>query len=69
MTYDEFLLQIHSKYDNQENPKALRLGQMFFNELLTVRPNIAKELRGSMIDPFVKERITEVVSNFVRERW
>lgn len=69
MTYEQFLNNVHKMYDTQPKKGDLRLGQIFFNELCVMRPAIAEELRGSMLDPFFKERITQVVSDFVRERW
>lgn len=69
MTYDEFLSDVLNKYETQPKKGDLRLGQIFFNDLCVVRPAIAEQLRGSMLDPFYKERITQVTSNFVRERW
>ena len=69
MNYDQFLNSVHKIYMAQEPSMDFRLGQIFFNELCTMRPAIAEQLRGSMLDPFYKERITQVVSDFVRERW
>ena len=69
MTYDEFHHQVVMVHASQPVKGDLRLGQIFFNNLCTVRPHIAEQLRGSMLDPFYKERITQVVQDFVRERW
>lgn len=69
MTYDEFHRMVVLTHATQPKKGDLRLGQIFFNELCVMRPAIAEELRGSMLDPFFKERITQVVSDFVRERW
>jgi len=70
MTYDEFHHMVMVTHASQHSVEGdLRLGQIYFNELCVVRPAIAEELRGSMLDPFFKERITQVVSDFVRERW
>jgi hypothetical protein len=69
MNFDQFLNHIHELHSTQPVKGDLRLGQIFFNELCVVRPAIAEEIRGSMLDPFFKERITQVVSDFVRERW
>lgn len=69
MTYEQFLSDVLNKYETQPKKGDLRLGQIFFNDLCVVRPAIAEQLRGSMLDPFFKERITQVVSDFVRERW
>jgi hypothetical protein len=69
MTYDEFVDQVHKTYMAQEASMDFRLGQIYFNMLCELRPDISEVLRGSMIDPFYKERITQVVHNFVSERW
>ena len=69
MNFDQFLHKVQQMHISQPVKGDLRLGQIFFNELCAVRPAIAEELRGSMLDPFYKERITQVVQDFVRERW
>jgi hypothetical protein len=69
MSYDEFLARVHIAHQVQVNKESLRLGQIFMNDLHIARPIIEEQLRGSMLDPFFKERITQVVSDFVRERW
>lgn len=69
MTYEEFYDEVYKCYMAQEASMDYRLGQIYFNMLCEVRPKIAEEIRGSMLDPFFKHRITQVVSDFVRERW
>lgn len=69
MTFEEFLDKVNHLYLMQNETDDLRLGQVFFNELCKVRPAIANELRGSFVDPFFKERITNVTKQFVQERW
>ena len=69
MTYDEFHHKVVMVHASQPVKDDLRLGQIYFNMLCEVRPKIAEEIRGSMLDPFFKHRITQVVSDFVRERW
>jgi len=69
ITYEEFLADVHQNYENQSGEDDLRLGQIYFDMLCSVRPWIAEQLRGSKLDPFLMERITQVLSNFVRERW
>ena len=69
MTYDEFHHQVLMIHASQENKDDLRLGQIYFNMLCSLRPDISEQIRGSMLDPFFKHRITQVVSDFVRERW
>lgn len=71
MTYSEFeqLAADVFKRTNAENPGEIRVGQSYFNVLMNVRPDIASKMRGSLIDPFYKNRITEVVKEFVKEHW
>lgn len=69
MTFQEFHARVLSIHQMQPVPGELRLGQVFFNELASIRPDIAEQIRGTMLDPFYKERITNAVGNFVRERW
>lgn len=69
ISFDQFLADVYKMHETQPVKGDLRLGQIFFNNLCTVRPHIAEQLRGSMLDPFFKERITQVVQDFVRERW
>lgn len=69
MTYDQFNSEVVKIHATQPVKGNLRLGQIYFNMLCDLRPDISEQLRGSMIDPFFKERITQVVHDFVRERW
>lgn len=69
ISYDKFLADVYHLHETQPNKGDLRLGQIYFNLLCSIRPAIAEELRGSMLDPFYKERITNVLSEFVKERW
>ena len=69
MTFDQFLEHVDALYQNQTVPGDLRIGQIFFNELVVIKPAIAEEIRGSMLDPFFKHRITQVTQDFVKVRW
>jgi hypothetical protein len=71
MTYQEFEKLVNEQFDRYEktSPGDWRIGQVYFNMLFDIRPDIAEEMRGSIVDPFFKRRITEVVRDFVIERW
>jgi hypothetical protein len=70
MTFEEFIDNVKYQIDlNHYLEKNLREGEMFMLELGKARPDIAQQLAGSMLDPSFKHRITEVVKNFVKDRW
>lgn len=71
MTYSEFDQIATSSFNEMEaaNPGEIRAGQAYFNLLMQVRPDIATKMRGSLVDPFYKHRVTEVVRQFVAEHW
>jgi hypothetical protein len=71
MTYLEFENLVNEQFDQYEktSPGDWRIGQVYFNLLFDIRPDIAEEMRGSIVDPFFKRRITEVVRSFVTDRW
>ena len=67
--YSDFYLHVVELYNIQPEPKTLRLGQIYFNKLNEIRPDIAKLIRGTPFDPFFKERITNVVHDRVISHW
>lgn len=67
MNYGEFMNEVSAKHARLNGEQ--RLGQVYFNLLYEMRPDIANNLRGAIIDPFYKERITQVVHDFVIARW
>lgn len=48
MTYEEYLKFLAEGY----RPTPWRIGQYYFNTLLHVRPDLAEEIRTSVLDPF-----------------
>jgi hypothetical protein len=69
MTFDQFIDHVDTLYQTQAISGDLRIGQIFFNELLVIKPEVAEKIRGSMLDPFFKHRITQVTQDFVRANW
>jgi hypothetical protein len=69
MTFNEFIEHVDVLYQTQTVPGDLRIGQIFFNELVVLKPEIAEQIRNSMLDPFFKHRITQVTQDFVRAKW
>jgi hypothetical protein len=71
ITFVKFEEMVAERFKDSEKlePGKMRIGQVYFNTLNEVRPDIANKMRGSMIDPFHKRRITQAVRNFVIENW
>ena len=46
-----------------------RQGQLFFNLLSGVNPRVAELLRGSFIDPFYRNKVSDKVWDFVIDNW
>ena len=46
-----------------------RQGQLFFNLLSGVNPRVAELLRGSIIDPFYRNKVSDKVWDFVMDNW
>lgn len=65
MTFDEFIFLADRRYKRIEYE---RYGQAFFNELYSVRPELADEIRGTHLDPFYTGTGPELYL-FLSERW
>lgn len=66
--YEAFENLVTSLHDHPTNGDK-RLGQVYFNVLKDVRPDIAEHIRGTMFDPFYKDVIHEKVRDKVRTMW
>jgi hypothetical protein len=65
MTYDEFL----SKVSREQQETGYRYGQAFFNTLTRVRPVLAEEVRGTPLDPFHDEAVSQSLHQMLTGRW
>lgn len=66
MTFNEWLDKANTHYLSQHTQ---RRGQLFFNSLYVFRPDIANQLRATVLDPFYAD---EVIPDFlakVEELW
>lgn len=66
-SYEAFVDSVYDAFDHPSNTQ--RLGQLFFNKLLKVRPDVAEQIRATMFDPFHRHVIHEKVSDRVRTLW
>ena len=67
VTYTDFIVASTQHYG--QNRRDLRFGQAVFNVLASTRPDIAEELRGSTLDPFYKDSVSDEVWQFIKSKW
>lgn len=68
-SYNEFLAYCSIAYEAQGERKELRYGQIYFNTLLFIQPEIAEKLRGSLNDPFYRDSVPPHVHQLVEADW
>lgn len=66
MNYYSFRLAVQQEW--AEVPH-LRLGQVYFNLLNDLRPDLATRLRGGIHDPFHKDVIPPEAEELVQQAW
>lgn len=67
MTFDEFVL--HAIKAHHACRGELRYGQVVFNELHTIRPDVAETLRGTANDPFYKRVVSDETWRVIHNNW
>ena len=65
MTYGEFLARVAKRLNTTDE----RYGQALFNQLSIDHPDLAAEIRGSIIDPFHKDDPSHVTFTIIEDRW
>lgn len=66
MNYYSFRLTVQQEWAENQH---LRLGQVYFNTLCALRPDLANRLRGSLYDPFHKNEIPLEAEQLVEKEW
>lgn len=64
LTYEEFIAKVEA-----HKPEEWRLGQTYFNDLFTTRPELANQIRSGPIDPFNDDRRIESFKTWLKEVW
>lgn len=67
MDYITFVLEATKYYDS--NKADYRLGQAVYNRLNEVRPDIAKKLMGTDLDPYYEKAVTVPTWEFIHQNW
>lgn len=70
-TYVEFEELVEKRFKECEELETgrMRMGQVYFNTLDEIRPDVAEKLRGLPIDPFYKHLVVQEARYFVLENW
>jgi len=66
MTYEEYLTRALTR--RELNPTE-RLGQVYYNVLADVRPDLGDEVRGTSHDPFYKDEVVPAFLDWARFNW
>ena len=68
MNYLEFLADVALKYELRKD-STLRYGQIYYNYLDEIKPSIARELNGTLLDPFHRDNCPPKLHEWVEARW
>jgi len=68
-SYNSFLAQCSIDYEHELKARGWRYGQVYFNYLLEIQPEIAEKLRGSVNDPFYRDSVPPHVHALVEADW
>lgn len=68
-TYGTFRSIVDKAWATQPAPRDLRLGQVYFNALEMVRPDIANHIRSTRLDPFHRDVVSEATETEVARLW
>ncbi len=70
ISYDRFVAAFHEMFwESEEAGLDWRQGQIYFNVLCGANRGLAEELRGSVLDPFHDERVSQDTWEFVKNNW
>jgi hypothetical protein len=64
--YSDFVILVGNTY---EEGSDIRYGQHYFNVLNRVRPDVANSLRGTSLDPFYRDKVSQKTEDFVAMKW
>ena len=67
ITYEQFLEKVDKIHTAQS--KVWRYGQSYFNVLSSVRSDIAEAVRGTLHDPFHKDKLLQETEIFIKSLW
>lgn len=69
MSYDDFTERLNRLWENEIIQISQRFGQLFFNLLNEVRPDIADKIRATDLDPFFSDEVQLETIEEVKNSW
>lgn len=69
MSYDDFTERLNRLWENEIIQISQRFGQLFFNLLNEVRPDIADKIRATDLDPFFSDEVQLETIQEVKNSW
>lgn len=69
MSYDDFVARVNHLWGNEIIQISQRFGQLFFNVLHEVRPDIANKIRATDLDPFFDDEVQLETLQEVENSW
>lgn len=70
LSFMDFLCDVSIQYERQKGTYPhQRYGQMYFNMLAEVRPDISEKIRGGRLDPFHRDDVSKLTHMIVESNW
>lgn len=70
LSFNDFLADASIVYEKMKGDGFdFRYGQVYFNLLFQHRPDISEKIRGTSIDPFMREVVSSVTHSYVEKYW
>lgn len=69
MSYEDFITRVNRLWENEIIQISQRFGQLFFNVLHDVRPDIADKIRATDLDPFFDDEVQLETLEEVKNSW
>ena len=69
MTYDEFVTYFHGNVGWYTSAYSQRHGQALFNLLVQHHPRVAEAIRGTPVDPFHRDEVSDETWTTIHENW
>lgn len=69
ISYTDFIADVSIKHEQLFRKFGWRYGQTYFNMLSQSKLEVARVIRGSELDPFFSEQVTELQHKIIEGLW